>query len=143
MLNGAAIADLLPHAGAMVLLDRVESWSESDIACTTGSHRKADNPLRRDGKLFAANAVEYGAQAMALHAALRARAAAPDQPGRRGFLASVREVKLNVVRLDDIVGDLTIEAKILLPANDRFIYGFTIKAGNAEIVAGQAAVVLA
>lgn len=143
MLNGAALAGLLPHAGAMVLLDRVESWSDTDIVCTAGSHRNADNPLRRDGRLFSANAVEYGAQSMALHAALRARATAPDQPARRGFLASVRDVKLLVARLDDIAGDLTIQAKILMPANDRFIYGFTITANGADIVSGQAAVVLA
>ncbi|MGE0734441.1 MAG: 3-hydroxylacyl-ACP dehydratase [Alphaproteobacteria bacterium] len=143
MLSGADIASLLPHAGAMVLLDRVEHWSATDIVCATQSHRRADNPLRRDGQLAAVCAVEYGAQAMALHAALRAREAAPDRPGRRGFLASVRDVKLHQARLDEIAGDLTIRAQILLPANDRFIYGFTVKAGGVEVVTGQAAVVLA
>lgn len=143
MLTGAEIASLLPHAGAMVLLDRVANWSATEIICAANSHRHADNPLRRAGRLAAACAVEYGAQAMALHAALRAREAAPEAPGRRGFLASVREVKLHAARLDDIAGELTVKAQILLPANDRFIYGFAVTAGGADIVTGQAAVVLA
>ena len=71
MLTREAIAALLPHDGAMVLLDEATAWDEARIACSARSHRDRSNPLRREGKLSSLCGVEYAAQAMALHGKLR------------------------------------------------------------------------
>lgn len=138
MLNRDQIAALLPHAGAMVLLDKVESWSEGAIACATRSHRDADNPLRRDGRLPVLCGVEYGAQAMALHGALVADTGEP----RAGVLASLRAVRCRVGRLDDIEGALLVRAEVVLLDRRSFIYNFALSAAGAELMSGRAAVFL-
>ena len=69
-LNHAEIAARIPHAGNMCLLDSMQSASETDIMCSAVSHQSPDNPLRSHGRLGAAVAVEYAAQAMALHGSI-------------------------------------------------------------------------
>jgi predicted hotdog family 3-hydroxylacyl-ACP dehydratase len=71
------IACLIPHAGAMCLIDRVLSWDDKAIRCLTMRHLAPDNPLRREGRLAAVYGVEFAAQAMALHGRLAANDGAP------------------------------------------------------------------
>jgi len=137
VLTRDAIAALLPHDGAMVLLDRALAWDENSIACSAGSHRDPDNPLRRRGGLFAVCGAEYAAQAMALHGALRDGTAS-----RPGLLASLRSVKLYADRLDTIPGDLTVAAECLLRRPDGFIYGISLSGAGRLLLEGQASVVL-
>ncbi|WP_156938879.1 hotdog family protein [Asaia astilbis] len=47
MLTRHQISDLIPHKGALCLLDRVEAWSQHDITCITNPLARDDNPLRR------------------------------------------------------------------------------------------------
>lgn len=129
----------IPHAGAMCLLDSVLSWDGKYIACTTGSHRAADNPLRRDGRLHTICGVEYAAQAMALHGGLASGAQAR---ARVGYLASLRELVCRVAYLDAIEGDLLVEAEQLLDEGSRVIYRFTLGGKDGELMSGRAAVVL-
>ena len=137
MLAGEAIAALLPHAGKMVLLERVTAWDRSEITCLTGSHRDRDNPLRRGGRLSCLCGVEFGAQAMALHGALAAGG-----PSRSGVLASLKNIRCHVERLDDIGGDLRVSAKTLFSQRDRFIYEFSLWSAQTPLLDGQAAVFL-
>jgi predicted hotdog family 3-hydroxylacyl-ACP dehydratase len=97
--------------------------------------------LRAHGRLGSACGIEFAAQAMALHGALLAGAAAAVPP-RAGFLVSVRGVDLHVARLDDIAGDLEVEAERLLGDGDHLIYGFAIRAGGRLLLGGRAAAVL-
>ena len=90
VLDHAAIAARIPHQGNMCLLDTVVDWSETAISCSASSHRDPSNPLRAEGRLGAANGIEYAAQAMAVHGSLLAQAG--DQP-RQGHLTSVRRVQ--------------------------------------------------
>lgn len=131
------IGALVPHAGTMVLLDTVESWTDREITCLARSHRKHDNPLRSASQLPAVCGIEYGAQAMAVHGAL-----VSGGKGRPGFLASLRKVVLHVDRLDDVAGHLIVRAKVMISDRDRSIYGFSISSAEAELLAGQAAVFL-
>src|SRR5215212_1866660 len=94
MLGREAIAALIPHQGAMCLLDRVVDWDKDHVVLATATHRSAENPLRLDGRLRAVHLCEYGAQAMAVHGGLVARA--QGQAARPGWLVSLREVKLNI-----------------------------------------------
>src|SRR6059058_4587817 len=79
-IDKAEIRRLIPHAGTMCLLDSVLGWDDESIVCTTNTHRDEANPLRRDGRLSALHALEYGAQAAAIHGGLRARAAGTTAP---------------------------------------------------------------
>ncbi|MFK7978150.1 MAG: hypothetical protein AB8C02_18600, partial [Halioglobus sp.] len=70
MLDRRAISAMIPHDGAMCLLDAVEHWDQDTITCYSTSHHAADNPLRENGTLACITLVEYAAQAAAVHAGL-------------------------------------------------------------------------
>jgi predicted hotdog family 3-hydroxylacyl-ACP dehydratase len=139
MLNRDWIAAHIPHQGAMCLLDTVVAWSPERIRCVSASHRSADNPLRADGRLGAVCGIEYAAQAMAIHGAL---IAGDDASPRQGFLASVRGVELNVERLDDIAGELDIDAERLSGDSDNILYRFAVRGEGRCLLAGRAMVIL-
>lgn len=140
MLDHAAIAARIPHSGSMCLLQRLESNSDKQIRCSAGSHRDPANPLRMDGILPAACAIEYAAQAMALHGAL---AAAPGTAPTPGFLASVRSVRLRVARLDDVAGDIQVSAERLAGDTRQALYNFALHSQAGALLAeGRATVIL-
>jgi predicted hotdog family 3-hydroxylacyl-ACP dehydratase len=133
------IAQLIPHAGAMCLLDGVVHWDEGGIRCVSNSHRDAANPLRSGGQLPALCGIEYAVQAMAVHGGL---AQAGREKPRAGYVASVRDVVCRRERMDDLDGSLVVEASQLLGDGDRVIYEFRLWIGDVEILSGRAAVVL-
>ena len=139
MLDHAAIAARIPHQGDMCLLDAVVDWSETTISCRAISHTNPANPLRTAGRLGAANGIEYAAQAMAIHGALLAQAS--DQP-RQGYLTSVRSVQLHVARLDDLPGELNVQAERLSGDNNNILYQFSLSHAGRCLLEGRAAVVL-
>jgi predicted hotdog family 3-hydroxylacyl-ACP dehydratase len=133
------IAAHIPHQGTMCLLEGVLDWDARRIVCRAASHRDPANPLRVAGILPAACGIEYGAQAMAVHGALLdARGAALG----RGYLASVRAVKLHAARLDDVEGPLRVSAERLSGEGDHILYAFSVAGDAGELVGGRAAVVL-
>ena len=69
-LDRDAIARLVPHHGAMCLLEEVLGCDEDAIACRATSHRDPANPLRTAAGLPAIMGVEYAAQAVAVHGAV-------------------------------------------------------------------------
>jgi len=139
-LDRAGIAQRIPHSGSICLLERLESWDADAIHCTTTTHAQAGNPLRTESGLLAPNAIEYAAQAMALHGGLLA---AEGSTPSAGFLASARNVKLAVSRLDDIDGALQVRAKRLSGDDRQVLYEFTVKADDGRSLAeGRAVVVL-
>jgi len=140
LLDRAWIAAHIPHQGSMCLLDAVLEWSPERIRCASASHRRADNPLRDNDRLGAACGIEYAAQAMAVHGALLAGNAGGEP--RQGYLASVRGVELNVARLDDIAGDLDVEAERLSGCDNNILYSFQVRAADRVLLAGRAAVIL-
>jgi len=48
------IAALIPHRGAMCLLERVLEWDARHIVLATRTHAAPDNPLKLGGRLRAA-----------------------------------------------------------------------------------------
>lgn len=140
MLIGAdQIRALVPHSGAMCLLERVLDWGEQSIRCETSSHLDVDNPLRRDGRLSSICGIEYAAQAMALHTALCSNAEAP---GRHGYLASVRDANCTTAVLDGHESPLIVSAELAFADGSRVIYAFSIENQGATLISGRAAVVL-
>jgi|SRR5450631_1494035 predicted hotdog family 3-hydroxylacyl-ACP dehydratase len=139
-LNRAWIEARIPHQGRMCLLDEVIEWNAQHIRCRTATHRAPDNPLRSHDRLGIACGIEYAAQAMALHGAL-ANGAANDA-ARVGLLASVRDVRLFVLRLDDIESDLFCEATHLAGDSLTAMYEFTLRDQDRRLLSGRASVVL-
>ncbi len=138
--RGEHIAALIPHQGRMCLLDAVLACSRERITCRASSHRAADHPLRCAHGLLAPVAIEYAAQAMALHGALNA---APGVQGRPGFLASARSVRLLVPRLDDVAGALIVQADHLAGDERQAMYRFEVRDESGRVlVDGRATVVL-
>ncbi len=139
-LDHAGIAARVPHSGSMCLLDRLLAWSVEAIHCSAHSHRDPANPLRLGGSLTAATAIEYASQAMALHGLLNAT---PGTPPTAGFLASVRDVRLLVDRLDTVPGELQVHAERLLGDAAQAQYRFALRdAAGALLVDGRATVIL-
>ena len=141
-LNHDEIARRIPHQGSMCLLDAVLAWDEEQICCEANSHRASDNPLRAHGRLGAACGVEYAAQAMAMHGALVGESATEDAPPRAGYLAGVRGVTLQVDRLDDIAGPLTVKAERVTGDANTVLYSFGLHSGTRTLMTGRAMVVL-
>ena len=131
-----AICARLPHAGRMCLLERLESWDSDTITCIATSHRDAENPLRRGGRLHAVAGVEYAAQVVALHGNLLS---ATDTPPAIGYLASVRDLKLELEDLATVADDLRITARRLSGSASLFIYEFEIRAGARALMSGRLA----
>lgn len=140
------IARRIPHQGTMCLLDSVSTWDGQHIVCQASNQCAPDHPLRAHGRLGAACGVEYAAQAMAVHGTLvaqaQAGASAEHTPPRAGYLASVRSVTLWVERLDTITGPLTIRADRLTGDDNTILYSFSLQAGDQNLLAGRAVVVL-
>jgi len=134
------IAALIPHTGAMCLLDEVRFWDHSTIVCVASSHRAADHPLASGGRLDVVCGIEYAAQAMAVHGGLTSSAGEGPTPG---YLASVRQVICHTGRLDLLPDDLEVTATRLTADRAGAVYSFVLRCGTATILEGRAAVVLA
>jgi predicted hotdog family 3-hydroxylacyl-ACP dehydratase len=132
------VADLIPHAGAMCLLERVECWDESSITLATSSHRDPANPLAGRSGLRAIHLCEYGAQAMAVHGGLAAQArgerAAP------GMLVSLRDVALHRDFIDDLDGELRVNAHRIHASDSAWQYSFRVTHAGVLIAQGRAVV---
>jgi predicted hotdog family 3-hydroxylacyl-ACP dehydratase len=129
----------IPHRGRMCLLDEVVEWDAQHICCRSGTQCLSDHPLRSQGRLGAACGIEYAAQAMAAHGAL---AGGPDNPkSELGFLASLRDVRFHVIRLDDVAGDLLCDAVLVAGDRDSALYEFALRSEERRLLSGRATVV--
>jgi len=135
----AWIAARIPHAGTMCLLDGVLSWDADGVRCRATSHRSGANPLRAGGRLGILRGIEYAAQAMAVHAALLAGS---EGAPAAGFLASVREARWSLERLDGVEGDLEVQAARISGDGAGVLYAFALHADGATILEGRAGVIL-
>ncbi|RPD83862.1 phosphotransferase [Luteimonas sp. 100069] len=134
------IESMIPHQGAMCLWDAVTGWDASSVTLRSASHRDPANPLRSDGMLRALHLCEYGAQAMAVHGGLRARASGASV--RPGMLVALRGVQLHVARIDALSGDVECVAEVLVESEDSQQYAFRIVCDGVLLAEGRAAVML-
>lgn len=137
-LDHAWIAAHIPHQGAMCLLDEVLEWDATEIECRTATHRLKSNPLRTLDHLKAICAIEYAAQAIAVHGAVNAAS-----PGvGPGMLASVRAVDLYADRLDDLVGDLIVRAVRIGGDETALLYHFSVSSDRLLLASGRGTILL-
>lgn len=140
LIDKAEIRSLIPHAGAMCLLDAVAAWDEQSITCLTDTHRDPANPLRREGRLSVLHAIEYGAQAAAIHGALCARAAG--RTASPGYLVALRDACWSVAELDGIAALLEVVARPLLGDTGSWIYAIQISATGRLLAEARITIVL-
>jgi len=133
----ATIRAALPHAHDMVLLGGVSSFTTERVCCFATSHRAA-MPLRSHGRLGIACGLEYAAQAMALHAALRDRALLATPAA--GALLAVRKLRFFVPRLDDVDLDLMVDCDVKARDQAAAVYEFMLLADGRVLMSGQATV---
>ncbi len=139
MLGRDELSELLPHAGAMCLLDAVEWHDDRHIVCMTMQHRNPRNPLAVDGRLASVHGIEFAAQAMAVHGALLRGASV--RPAT-GWLASVRDCVLHCDRIDTLSQPLRVSAARIAAGGGALMYEFSIDAGEVRVLDGRATVVL-
>jgi predicted hotdog family 3-hydroxylacyl-ACP dehydratase len=135
MLTQQAWAALIPHAGAMALLDAVAEWDATAIHAIAERHTHDSHPLRNDAGLHAIHLAEYGAQAMAVHGALLEEARA-----REGRLVSLRDVRLVVECVDLSRGRLDVHAERIFSDSSGAQYAFWIEQCGDRLASGRAVV---
>lgn len=128
---------LLPHAGSAVMIEELLHWDEHEIRARTRTHLAADNPLRCHARLASVHLAEYGAQTMAAHGALRARAAG--KPPVSALLVSVRQFQTSCNFIDDLDSALDIRARELLASPTGWQYEFEVWHGSDLIARGRVA----
>ena len=122
----------------MCLLSSVTHWDHSSITCLTSTHRDQDNPLRRHGILEMLSGLEYAAQAMGIHVGLTRNIS--EHNASVGYLGAVRDIQVSRPTFQEIVEDLTIEAKLLMEQHLSFIYTFSMKAREDVLLQGRASI---
>jgi len=75
---------------------------------------------------------------MAVHGRLTGDATQPSKPGA---LASIRDLRLRAGILDRTVGDIVVDATLLMADGSGATYSFTASAAQTEIARGRATVV--
>ncbi len=133
------IAALIPHQGAMCLLDEVAESTDDSVRCLSRSYSSSDNPLRREGRLSAVMLCEYGAQAMAVHGGISARAAGRRPPA--GWLVALRDVQFHVA-IVEAAGELEVVARRLAASDTAWQYEFAVTQSGHLLARGRAAVKL-
>lgn len=139
ILDQESIRALVPHSGSMCLIERVLAWDDAQILCETNTHRAPGHPLAEGGRLAAIHAVEYGAQAMAIHGGLLARAAG-EAPGQGGYVAAIRGAKIHRQALHDLDHPLRIHASRLAGEGGSFIYAIRVEAGGEPVAEARVTV---
>lgn len=134
------LSSLIPHQGSMCLLERVLEWNATSIQVETATHRSATNPMRSADRLRAIHLCEYGAQAMAVHGALKAQAVGGTAPP--GMLVSLRSVDFHCDYVDELPGRLVVEAQCLQASDTSLQYEFRVRHEGTLLAQGRAAVVL-
>jgi predicted hotdog family 3-hydroxylacyl-ACP dehydratase len=138
-LDADEIYALIPHSGPMRLLDAVLSWDEAGICCSATSHLAASNPLRDQGFLANAHALEYAAQAIAAHNSL----SNGRKPLARVFIGAFRDVEMIDGALDHVPdAPLTIKAELDAAGPGGWSYLFDVAADSTLIARGKALVVV-
>ncbi len=135
------VAGLIPHSGDMSLLERLVSWDAASVTLSTMTHLNPTHPLAAGGRLRSIHLCEYGAQAMAVHGGLRARARG--ERAQPGMLVSLKDVTLYCDYVHELRGELLIEARQLHCNDSAWQYEFRALFEGRTLAQGRAMISLA
>ncbi len=125
------IEAMVPHAGAMCLIDAVKAWDDCAIECACTAPQSG-HPLARDGKVPAIVAAEYAAQATAVHGALQ-----DGRHQRAGMLAKLSDVELRMQSFPPDAAMLTVCARLVGRMNAGCMYTFDVSADSRIVASGR------
>lgn len=128
-------AALIPHAEAMALIDMVADWNGTVIHAISERHIPGSHPLASSGGLHAVHLAEYGAQVLAIHAALLG-----EPQARAGRLVSLRDVELAVEYVDLSKGRLDVHAERIYVDDRGAQYMFKVEQQGYTLASGRVAV---
>lgn len=132
-MNLEAIRQRLPHAGSMVLIDRVLKYDSTRLSALSQTHHRTHHPLAIKGQLPATAALEMAAQAAALHGSLHSLDSHPKQ----GFIASVRQLHWNRSFFDPASSDIQIEVEWIASEAQGALYAFYVSTAEGLEVQGR------
>ena len=132
----------LPHSGAMCLLDRVVTWDKQRICCRTNSHLSPANPLRVNGAVAGLCALEYAAQALALHGVLNRQQRTVSGDYAAAYVVSSKQLIFAAGNLSDVSGSLIITAELTVWHEASAIYAISVSAGERSVLQGDLTVML-
>jgi predicted hotdog family 3-hydroxylacyl-ACP dehydratase len=124
----------------MCLLERVLDYDEQFIRLETHTHRSPRNPLRMNDRLRSVHLCEYGAQAMAVHGAVKSQSVG--EQAKPGMLVALRSVTFARDYVEDLPGALIVTARCLQASATSLQYQFVITHEDEVITEGRAAVML-
>jgi predicted hotdog family 3-hydroxylacyl-ACP dehydratase len=130
---------MIPHRGAMCLLDGVQRWNETGIVCISETHHRVDNPLREDDRLRTVALVEYAAQAAAIHARL---IGAGIGGKKTAYIGAVKGLKLHAQYVEPSLETLTYSAECVLQNNGGAIYQVAVESGKQLLIEARVVLVL-
>ena len=137
--NYPPVAEVLPHAGRMVLLDRILTHTDTRTTCEVGI-RPGSVFADADGSVPAWVALEYMAQCIAAHGGLRARAAG--EAIKPGALLGTRSLTLHTARFEG--GQrLEVEAEHVWGEHDFFAFACSVRDAGTGVALAKGMVTVA
>jgi len=124
------VADVIPHTGDMVLLDRIIDYDDQGL--TAELVVRGDGLLGDDQAVPAWAGIEYMAQTIAAYVGIKARQA--NEPIRMGFLLGTRRYSSNVAAFK-VGATLTIRAEKIMQDDGLGVFDCRIKGEAVEVTA--------
>ena len=125
-----AVAELIPHTGDMVLLDRVVDYDDQGLTAELAV--RGDGLLGDEQTVPAWAGIEYMAQTVAAYVGMKARQA--DEPIRMGFLLGTRRYNSNVAAFK-VGSKLTIRVEKIIQDDGLGVFECRIEGAGVEVTA--------
>ncbi len=124
------VADVIPHTGDMVLLDRIIDYDDQGL--TAELMVRGDGLFGDDQTVPAWAGIEYMAQTIAAYVGIKARQA--NEPIRMGFLLGTRRYSSNVAAFK-VGARLTIRAEKIIQDDGLGVFDCRIMGEGVEVTA--------
>ena len=126
------IKAMVPHCGSMCLLDSVLQWDPEHILCK-GALPEQQHPLARHHQLPTTAAIEYAAQATAVHGALLDA----NNAQKPGVLAKLSDIQLESEWIGHEEHPLNIAVTLLSRSESGCLYTFRVWGSCKPLASGQ------
>lgn len=127
-INNTDIAELMPHSGKMLLLDRIIGLGDNFLKAELLV--RADGLLGDDQSVPAWAGIEYMAQAVAAYAGVIAKQAG--EPIKLGFLLGTRRYSSNVAEFR-VGALLTVRVELMLQNDNLGVFDCSIQGADIEV----------
>ncbi|MBF0263671.1 MAG: phosphotransferase [Gammaproteobacteria bacterium] len=136
------IKKLIPHSGNMCLIEEVLEADKQSLKARSQTHLSENNPLRVNGQIHIVNAVEYAAQAMAIHGALLSLKDSDEVVVKQGYIVSLRNINTYIEYLPVSESDLLVAINLLMGSETGYSYEFEVKNKNNLLISGRISIFL-